>query len=120
VRVGASAPAAGRSWWGSGRSGGPAAAGGSDMNGARTISDGDVSRNIFLQSGTGDAERPLGDGHGQGRWRGLGTGGPPRCRMDGLVRPEVVVKARRPNGRCWPDARAPRRRSFMGQLQPST
>jgi hypothetical protein len=35
VRLGASAPAAGRSGWGSGRLGGPAAAGGADMDGAR-------------------------------------------------------------------------------------
>ena len=36
MRVGAWAPVAGRSWWGSERSDGPAAAGGADMNGKET------------------------------------------------------------------------------------
>jgi hypothetical protein len=38
----------------------------------------------------------MGDGHGLGRLAGDCV-----LRLDGLVRPEAVVKARRPNGRCW-------------------
>ena len=87
MRLGASAPAAGRSWWGSGGLVGPAAAGGADMGGARTSLAG-ICQGIY--SFIAAAATPNGlwvMGTGGYRWRGTAQG-THALRLDGSVRPQ--------------------------------